>query len=170
MELTEGGWRMSHTFLPWIVPMTTVGKADRSMGVRRLGEVESGKQATIRRKMSSVWISQKYIWVIQVEMSKRLFETGWTWRKTWGSLACGWWLKPWKYRSHPKKPSRLKAKHQGCKPRECAHLLAGTVGPRKKWKKESRKNAKEPKGESFKRGMGVISRSRATGKSCHKSS
>lgn len=39
----------------------TAGKADRSLGVRGPGEVESGEQATIRREMSSVWISQKYI-------------------------------------------------------------------------------------------------------------
>lgn len=37
------------------------GKSRQKLGVRGLGEVESGKQATIRRKMSSVWISQKYI-------------------------------------------------------------------------------------------------------------
>lgn len=44
-----------------ILPVTTVGKTDRSMGMRGLGEVESGEQATIRRKMGSVWTSQVYI-------------------------------------------------------------------------------------------------------------
>lgn len=75
-----------------------------------------------------------------------------------------------KYRSHPKRLSRLEANHQGYKPRECAHSPAGTVGPGKKRKEKSRKNAKESKGKSFERGMGVISRSRATEKSRHKSS
>ena len=37
------------------------GKSRQKHGGEETWEVESGKQATIRRKMSSVWISQKYI-------------------------------------------------------------------------------------------------------------
>lgn len=50
----------------------TAGKADRSSGEGDLGRwrVESRQQL---EGMSSVWISQKYIWSHPVEMSKRLF-------------------------------------------------------------------------------------------------
>ena len=44
-----------------ILPMTTVGKADRSIGMRGLGEVESGKQATIRKNEFCLDISSVHM-------------------------------------------------------------------------------------------------------------
>ena len=41
--------------------MTTVGKADRSMGMRGLREVESGKQATIRKNEFCLDISSVHM-------------------------------------------------------------------------------------------------------------
>lgn len=83
-------------------------------------------------------------------MSKRLFKTRVNSEKDLGVINMWVVAKATGILKLPKEAEQTKSTSPRMQAQGTGMLTAGRVGPRKKRKEKSRKNAKEPKGESFK--------------------